>query len=146
MSKHVQKCLKIPKTILQLVKIGVICNLIRVYDFTSLIRKYTFSQDYIFIWSEPNNKDEANFQEAFDNAYDVAKLPGILRSSGSDDGVSVVEAGKLLAPRWDIPLPLRKLLGEINKPELVTATSLSRISTCWNYLSFFVFIFTNILA
>ena len=64
----------------------------------------------------------------FKSAYDVAKLPGILRSNVSDDGVSLAQAGKLLSPRWDIPLPLRKLLGEINDPRLVVATSMSRIA------------------
>ena len=33
-----------------------------------------------------------------------------------------------MSPRWDIPLPLRKLLGEINDPRLVVATSMSRIA------------------
>ena len=84
-----------------------------------------------------NKIDDMLKGEYFKNAYDVAKLPGILRSSGSDDGVSMVEAGKLLAPRWDIPLPLRKLLGEINKPELVTATSLSRISKLIEQANFY---------
>ena len=64
----------------------------------------------------------------FKSAYDVAKLPGILRSNVSDDGVSLAQAGKLLSPRWDIPLPLRKLMGEINDPRLVVATSMSRIA------------------
>ena len=84
-----------------------------------------------------NKIDDMLKGEYFKNAYDVAKLPGILRSSGSDDGVSMVEAGKLLAPRWDIPLPLRKLLGEINKPELVTATSLSRITKLIEQANFY---------
>ena len=91
---------------------------------------------------EEMNKGKPNFTEQdardyvddvisgkyFKSAYDVAKLPGILRSNVSDDGIALAQAGKLLSPRWDIPLPLRKLLGEINDPRLVVATSMSRIA------------------
>jgi hypothetical protein len=91
---------------------------------------------------EEMNKGKPNFTEQdardyvddvisgkfFKSAYDVAKLPGILRSNVSDDGITLAQAGKLLSPRWDIPLPLRKLMGEINDPRLVMATSMSRIA------------------
>jgi hypothetical protein len=66
-------------------------------------------------------------KELFNASGDVAKLPGIFKGSKESEQ-QVGRVGKLLTDRGYIPYAIRALLGEIKSPELIAATSFSRIA------------------
>ena len=66
-------------------------------------------------------------KELFNASGDVAKLPGIFKGSEKSKQ-QVGKVGKLLTDRGYIPYAIRALLGEIKSPELIAATSFSRIA------------------
>jgi len=66
-------------------------------------------------------------KELFNASGDVAKLPGIFKGSEKSKQ-QVGRVGKLLTDRGYIPYSIRALLGEIKSPELIAATSFSRIA------------------
>tara|TARA_R110001606_G_scaffold27122_1_gene87112 strand:+ start:2155 stop:7785 length:5631 start_codon:yes stop_codon:yes gene_type:complete len=73
--------------------------------------------------------DSSLSQRDIQNNNQMINLPGVLEGSGrSQNQASFMTGGKLVSPRQDIPPAIRKLMGEINDPRLVAATSLARIS------------------
>ena len=73
--------------------------------------------------------------ENFHSTRDLAKLPGIL--TATTDKLQVDNPGRLLESRAYIPYSLRKLMGEIEQPEQVVMTSLSRLGKLVSMASFY---------
>tara|TARA_R100000951_G_scaffold3046_3_gene4415 strand:- start:6696 stop:12308 length:5613 start_codon:yes stop_codon:yes gene_type:complete len=89
-------------------------------------------------WSEETGEATRHARQVLDaelsqrniqNNNQMINLPGVLEGSGSaQNQASFMTGGKLVSPRQDIPPTIRKLMGEINDPRLVAATSLARIA------------------
>jgi hypothetical protein len=89
-------------------------------------------------WSEETGEAERHARQVLDaelsqrniqNNNQMINLPGVLEGSGkAQNQASFMTGGKLVSPRQDIPPTIRKLMGEINDPRLVAATSLARIA------------------
>ena len=73
--------------------------------------------------------------ENIESTQDLVKLPGIFRSQ--EDTIGLQEAQNVIKNRGVIPKAIRDLMGEINDPAQVAATSLSRLSRLVEMTSFY---------
>jgi len=73
--------------------------------------------------------------ENIESTQDLVKLPGIFKSQ--EDTIGLEKAQNVIKNRGVIPKAIRDLMGEINDPAQVAATSLSRLSRLVEMTSFY---------
>ena len=75
-----------------------------------------------------NIVDDILTQTYFSSSADMASLPGVMKMKNEATAVNLPEGPKLLQERYKIPFAVRRLMGEITDPTLMTATSISRVA------------------